>query len=390
MEDSKISKEQRALIEKAILNGDAHQLEQFLIAFKDDDFVSQWNEILEAHSKEAVNFYEKACAVIAYKHHFNNWPGYKNFKEELNKENSAVALFEKAIDAVVEGDIAMLKKLLQQNPELIHVRSVRNHHATLLNYVGANGVEDFRQKTPLNAVEVAEILLNAGAEVDAMGDMYRGTTTLGLVATSVHPVEAGVQKELVDVLVKYGADINHAVAPDYTEGKLILACLHNGRGEIVEHLAEKGADFDLEGAAGTGILDEVKKYYNENGSLKEGTGITKRDSGFMWACGYGRKPVVEFMLDKGFDVSTITDGMTALHWAVVGGHVDIIQLLLEYNAPLEIKNSYGGTVLGQALWFAYNHPRPQYPQIIDLLIKAGAKVEDGWDKYIDEIKSWYA
>jgi ankyrin repeat protein len=263
---------------------------------------------------------------------------------------------------------------------------VRNHHATLLNYVGANGVEDFRQKTPSNAVDIAETLLKAGAAVDAMGDMYRGTTTLGLVATSIHPLKAGLQKELIDILLKYGADINHAVAPDYTEGLLINACLHNGRGEIVAYLAEKGATLDLEGAAGTGVLSEVKNHYNEDGSLKNETDIIKRDLGFMWACCYGHKAVIEFILEKGFDLSTPADGMTALHAAVIGGDIDIIKLLLDQKAPLEIKNYYGGTVLGQALWSAYNDPKPQYPQIIDILIEAGAHVEPGWEKYINEIK----
>src|SRR6185369_7852096 len=97
--------------------------------------------------------------------------------------------------------------------------------------------------------------------------IYRGTSTLGLVATSIHPLRAGLQKELIDILLKYGADINHAVAPDYTDGLLINACLHHGRGEIVTYLAENGATLDLEGAAGAGILDEVKKYYNKNGAL---------------------------------------------------------------------------------------------------------------------------
>jgi len=277
--------------------------------------------------------------------------------------------------------------LLHTHPALIYARSVRNHLATLLNYVGANGVEDFRQKTPANAVEIAEILLKAGAAIDAIGDMYRGTTTLGLVATSVHPVKAGLQKELIDILLKYGADINHAVAPDYTEGLLINACLHNGRGEIVPYLAEKGATLDLEGAAGAGILDEVKKYYNKDGSLKEETDTIKRDLGFIWACCCGHTAVIEFMLEKGFDLSTLADGMTALHAAVMGGHIDIIKLLLDRKAPLEIKNCYGGTVLGQALWSAYNDPRPQYPQIIDMLLEAGAHVEPGWEKYIDEIKT---
>jgi hypothetical protein len=63
-----------------------------------------------------------------------------------------------------------------------------------LHYVAANGVEGYRQKTPKNAVKVAEILLNAGAEVGAdfdYGSLRRayperaGSTPLGLVATSV-------------------------------------------------------------------------------------------------------------------------------------------------------------------------------------------------------------
>ena len=107
----------------------------------------------------------------------------------------------------------------------------------------------------------------------------------------------------------------------------------------------------------------------------------------MWACACGRKNVVEFMLEKGFDLSTVSDGMTALHWAVIGGREDIIQLLLKNKAPLEIKNSYGGTVLGQALWSAYNDPKPQDALIIDMLIKAGEKIEEDWNQYIEEINN---
>jgi len=40
---------------------------------------------------------------------------------------------------------------------------MRRHHATLLHYVGANGIESFRQKTPANAVDIARLLLDAGA-----------------------------------------------------------------------------------------------------------------------------------------------------------------------------------------------------------------------------------
>ena len=51
------------------------------------------------------------------------------------------------------------------------------HRATLLHYVAANGVEDYRQTSPSNAVPVAEALLHAGAEVDVLADTYAGGAT---------------------------------------------------------------------------------------------------------------------------------------------------------------------------------------------------------------------
>src|SRR5437588_467296 len=133
---------------------------------------------------------------------FESWPKFAKHIKALNQNGSAVAQFEEAVDAIITGDLATLKRLLRRNPELIRARSTREHRATLLHYVGANAVEGYRQKTPKNAVKVAEILLQAGAEVDAdldYGSMRKryperaGSTTLGMVATSCHPAAAGVQ-----------------------------------------------------------------------------------------------------------------------------------------------------------------------------------------------------
>jgi hypothetical protein len=47
------------------------------------------------------------------------------------------------------------------------------------------------------------------------------------------------------------------------------------------------------------------------------------------------------------------------------------------SAPLEVKNMYGGTVLGQALWSAAHGGDPDvYLQITETLIAAGAKLYD--------------
>jgi hypothetical protein len=108
--------------------------------------------------------------------------------------SSSVARFERAVDAVVLGDAALLERMLRESPELVRARSARTHHSMLLHYVGANGVESWRQRTPKNAVQILETLLAAGAEADATADMYGGgSTTLGLVATSCHPRDAGLQ-----------------------------------------------------------------------------------------------------------------------------------------------------------------------------------------------------
>ena len=56
--------------------------------------------------------------------------------------------FERAADAVVEGDLEGLRALLLAEPDLARARSPRSHRATLLHYVAANGVEPGRQKVP--------------------------------------------------------------------------------------------------------------------------------------------------------------------------------------------------------------------------------------------------
>lgn len=387
MENTKISEEQLARAEQAIIEGQVEQFQQFLADFQGHPLLSRWEGAIRARASGGDDLQENARAIIAHTHHFDNWPDYVHFQQLVRTGQSEAARFEAATEAVISGDITRLDQLLQHDPDLIHARSPRRHHATLLHYVGANGVEDFRQKTPPNAVAVAKTLLRAGAEVNAIGDMYRGSSTLGLVATSVHPVKAGVQEDLIDLLLAHGAELDLAVAPDYTEGNLVVACLHNGRGEAAAYLAQKGAPLDLEGAAGTGMLAEVKKYYHPDGGLIDQALAEKRDLGFMWACEYGHNAVIDFLLQQGFDLSTMASGMTALHWAALGRKMDVVKKLLALRAPLEIENGYGGTVLSQALWAAYHDPQPEDAQLIALLIESGAKVEPDWQVYIDEIRA---
>jgi ankyrin repeat protein len=232
-------------------------------------------------------------------------------------------------------------------------------------------------------VEIAEILLKAGADVNAVGEMYRGSTTLGLVATSIHPLLAGVQEALIDLLLEHGASFDGAVAPDYTAGSIVNACLANGRGRAAAYLAKRGARLDLEGAAGVGQVDVVKSFFNEDGSLKANATKEEMKSGFNWACEYGWLRVVDFLLQRGINVGERHRGETGLHWAAHGAHVEIVKLLLERKAPVDVEDErWSGTPLEWAL-HGWLNPSPEtmsdgYYHVVALLVAAGSIVEPEW------------
>lgn len=148
--------------------------------------------------------------------------------------NLLSAEFEQCIDALINGDLEILKSLVMQHTKLVHMRSELEHHATLLYYVTANGVEDERQKTPENILEITEFLLQQGADPNVMSDAYGGEATLlGSLVSSGHPAEANKQADLVRLLCKYGADpdiknhdpIKVAVEFQYTESvKALIEC----------------------------------------------------------------------------------------------------------------------------------------------------------------------
>ena len=315
-----------------------------------------------------------AQLMIARSHGFESWARFSKHLTALAKKDSPIARFEAAADAIIKGDIKTVKRLLRDDPKLVYARSTREHGATLLHYVSANGVEGYRQKTPPNIVEITELLLKAGAKVDAEADVYGGgATTLGLVATSVHPFRAGVQNPLMQILLDYGAEIDHKTGAGNRQSS-VLGALANGRGEAAVYLAERGARLNLDAAAGVGRLDVVKSFFKKEGSRQ--TTPRKLRSAFAHACAWGRKDVVEFLLDQGGDLTDGGgDGQTPLHCAVITGQLEMVKLLLKYNPPLEALNMYGGTVLGQTMWSAAHGGDPKlYAEIIETLIAAGAKV----------------
>ena len=229
----------------------------------------------------------------------------------------AVDAFERAADAVVNGDLDTLEQLLRERPRLATARSRRPHRCTLLHYLGANGFEGWRQKTPANAVDVIDRLIAAGSDPNAVCYTYRGGPgehTAGLLASSGHPRAAGLTLAMLSALARGGMRQDPVYA--------LLTALHEGRG--AGRLAEAAAQVDAESEA-------ARLAFVESAML-------------------GEADLAVALLDAGVDVNTRRgDGATALHQAAFDGNADLVDTLIARGADPSLRdNVFDGNAAGWA------------------------------------------
>ncbi len=290
---------------------------------------------------------DDARVVVAHDYGFENWNDLAEFTDAV-RHDGPVDRFERAVEAVISGDVAALQSVLSENPELIRARSTRGHHATLLHYLGANGVEGGRQKTPGNAVEVAKILLDAGAEVDALAGLYDAKcTTMSMLVSSAHPANAGLQARLAETLLDYGASLD---GPGSAWQSALMTALTFGYLNTAEVLVKRGARVDnLAAAAGLGWLEETSR-------LLPMADAQCKHIALALAAQHGHTEVVRLLLDAGEDPSRYNpDGYhshgTPLHHAVWCDREEVVRLLVERGARLDIKDTvYCGTPLDWAIY----------------------------------------
>jgi ankyrin repeat protein len=257
--------------------------------------------------------------------------------------------FEAAVDALVSGNAAALSALLAADPSLVHARSsLHPHRATLLHYIAANGVEDARQITPPNVVALAAMLLRAGADPNALAACYGGEcTTLALLVSSCHPAAAGLQSQLVDTLVDYGASVEACGHGAWTSP--LLTALAFGYLDAAQTLVRRGARVtSLAAAAGLGLLAESQQ-------LLDAADDETRHRAFALAAQNGHAPIVELLLDAGADPNRYNpEGnhahSTPLHQAALGGHLDVVRLLVRRGASVDCEDTiHHATPLSWAL-----------------------------------------
>ena len=289
---------------------------------------------------------DDATLLVAREYCLEDWRALTRFTSDATGDGP-VARFEAAVDALIDGDHAGLERMLRDDPSLARARSARSHHATLLHYLAANGVEGHRQRTPSNAVEIARLLLDAGAEVDALADMYdERCTTLGMLVSSTPPHDAGLQIPLAQLLLERGA------APEVPGSRwnaAVRCALTFGFLDTARALAARvGPAGDIALAAGLGELGETARFLPTADDAS-------RHVALALACMHGHARVVRLLLATGGDPDRYNpEGhhahSTPLHQAVWGNHFDVVRLLVEHSARLDLRDQlYDGTPLDWAI-----------------------------------------
>jgi ankyrin repeat protein len=311
--------------------------------------------IPDSEIRDAALSLDDARLAIARYYEFPDWPSFAAYVEAVLQDGPLFE-FESAVEVVVNGDLAALEGALQRNPALVRARSSRVcffdppvvHRATLLHYVAANGVEQYRQKTPPNAVEIARKLLQAGADPDALGDMYGAEcTTMGMLVSSDHPAKAGLQVPLVELLLDFGAAIEGRGTRKW--GGPLHTALAFGMSDAAKVLAKRGARIDLSAAAGLGLVDDAAR-------LLPSADAEARHRALSLAAQHGHAEIVRLLLDAGEDPNRYNlEGnhahSTPLHQAVLTGNEALVRLLVERGARLDIRDTvWRGTPLGWALY----------------------------------------
>ena len=216
-----------------------------------------------------------------------------------------------------------MRAYLKQHPALARQRVSFEgwnyfHNPTLLEFVAENPVR--HGSLPKNIVEVAKVILDAGVEQSALNE------TLGLVVTGRVPRECHAQRALIDLLCDSGADANSA---------LHGALLH-GEMEAAEALIERGARIDLPAAAALGRLEDFRR-------LLPAAGSEERHLALAMATQVNQVEVVRALLDAGEDpnrynpVGAHSHG-TPLHHAAAGGYDELVRLLVDRGARLDLKD----------------------------------------------------
>ena len=162
--------------------------------------------------------------------------------------------------------------------------------------------------------------------------------------------------EISRLLLDKGADVNAQAQSGY--GDPLQAAASIGHTDIARILLDKGADVNSQGgtygnalqAASIGSLDDLDHYIDESHRLKlqkrAGEDAQRHDGNALQAASGGHTDMVKLLLDKGADVN-LQGGYygNALQSASHKGNLEIVKSLLDKGADVNAQGGHHGTAL---------------------------------------------
>ncbi len=222
-----------------------------------------------------------------------------------------------AVQAIHSGDIAGLKRLLGDHPELAAAAfgSDGGMTRTLLHVV-----TDWPGHFP-NGPQCVAVLVEAGADVNAR---FTGPHT----ETPLHWAASSDDVAVLDALLDAGADIE-ARGAVIAGGTPMADATAFGQWNAARRLLERGAHTTMWEAAALGLLDRVEASFTVD-PLPSADDIT---GAFWGACHGGHRHVAEYLLDRGADLNWIGwDDLAPLDVAERSDAVDVVYWLRTVGA----------------------------------------------------------
>ncbi|XP_044739630.1 serine/threonine-protein phosphatase 6 regulatory ankyrin repeat subunit C-like [Chrysoperla carnea] len=298
-------------------------------------------------ARELINSYELPCSESSPKGYDLLCDALDNKHSEVakllltsgtavnSKENNYQSTSETPLHfAVMNGDIEIMKMLLVRRANInaqniygqtpLHKAIEKNDRVEiielLLKHEADVNVKDRNDQTPLyvsiknNRLEIIELLLKHNADVN-VEDEDRNT-----------PLFYAIQNpnlKITKLLLDNGANVK-----DYPE--LLNIAVKRGCTEIVELLLQHNADVNATDENGyTALLSTLSDFYQDFCKLRP-----DRDS---YVNNIKRK-ITKLLLNHGANVDAETrGGWTALHFAVYNGYSQVVEVLLEYNANVNVR-----------------------------------------------------
>jgi ankyrin repeat protein len=301
-----------------------------------------------------------ARLVVARNHGFTSWAALRRHVGDLRAEP-----FSRAFQALQARDFAGLRALLDQFPELVTA-------------AGTNGNDLLGLASATCDERLVSLLLEAGADV-AHGNAH-GWTALHQAGYSNLP-------HMARVLLDAGAPVD--VAARGEGGTPLAAALFWGNREVAGLFAARGVvPRNLRTAAGlddVAMVEELwasplagahRGFYRPHGGFpawRPSSSVTEiRDEAVSWAARADAVDAICALHRLGASLDANVYQGTPLTWAAAKGRIAAVRLLLELGASASLPGTFGGPGHGVGTTALHHAAEGGHLAVIEALLDAGA------------------